>query len=147
MRDEKKKILEFENYNRKERVPCLIYADYESLIKPRDKDQNQRLMSYHQAMSVGYYVKYSFDDLLSEYKSYRQLNDEIKTSLEWFVGNLNEIVEKVECIYEDIQPMNLSPEEKENFLSANKCHICNRKIRGEDVKKRDYCDLTRYETV
>ena len=140
--DEKNKILKFENYNRKERVPCVIYADYESLIKPREEDQNQRIRSNHQELSVGYYVKYSFDDSLSEYKSYRQLNEDMKTPSEWFVENLKEIAEKVESIYEDIQPMNLSQEEEENFLLADKCHICNRKIREEDVKVRDHCHLT-----
>ena len=61
---EKDDFLKFENYNRKQRVPCVIYADYENLIKPREEDQNQRIMSNHQALSIGFYVKYSFDDSL-----------------------------------------------------------------------------------
>ena len=47
-------------------MPFVIYADFESLLKkpPADKE-NQNIVQVHEAMSIGYYLKGSYDDSLS----------------------------------------------------------------------------------
>ena len=62
----KNMFLKFSKYNAKERVPSVIYADTECLIKPRSEDQPGRVVSNHQAFSIGYYMEWSFDDSLSK---------------------------------------------------------------------------------
>lgn len=120
----------------------IIYADFESLIKPRDDSQHQRVLNNHVALSVGFYIKYSFDDSLSEYKSYRQLSETMKTPTDWLIENFKEIAIKVEAIYDNIQPMNISKEEEENFQTADTCHICNKKFLENEFKIHDHDHIT-----
>ena len=55
------RFLRFKNFNKKERVPVIVYADFECLIEPRKENQNERIVSNHKAFSIGFYVKYSHD--------------------------------------------------------------------------------------
>ena len=57
------------------------------LIKLREDDQPERVVSNHQAFSTGYDGKYSFDDLLSKYNSYRQLDETMQTLAEWLCAS------------------------------------------------------------
>ena len=79
-------------------------------VTSRRDDQHERVVSNHQAFSVGFYVKYNYNfkdptsgDIMSnEYKSYRQLNDTMQSPSEWFVENMKIIIEKMEIIYKNI---------------------------------------------
>jgi len=65
-------ILSFKNYNRSARVPFIIYADFESFIKPIDTCQPDPSMSYtnkyqkHVPSSFCYYIKCFDDDLYTQ---------------------------------------------------------------------------------
>ena len=57
----KYKILRFKNHNNKERVPFIVYAEFECLLKPtRDENAYQK----HEAFRLGHYLKCSYDDSL-----------------------------------------------------------------------------------
>ena len=64
----KKRFLKFTKYNAKERVPIVVYADTECLIKPRSEDEPERVISNDQAFSIGYYMKCSFGESLFKYE-------------------------------------------------------------------------------
>ena len=63
-------VLSFKNFKRQIKVPYVIYADFECLLKPVD-DQSLHAFQEHEAYSIGYYLKCSFDDRLFGYHSYR----------------------------------------------------------------------------
>ena len=138
----KKRWLQFENYNRKERVPLVIYADAECLIKPREEGQPERVVSNHQAFSIAYYVKYSFNDSLSKYESYRQLDETMQTPSEWFVERLKTIAEGMEKYLAEIKPMTLTKEDWKEYNAQNLCHICGKQYSQRDIKVRNHCHLT-----
>ena len=142
----KDRILQFTNYNRTERVPVIVYADCESLLKPMEDGQPNFVVNNHKLLSIGYYVKYSdninHDAAQSGYEFYRQLSEDEQSPAEWFVGKLKAIVENVENIYQNVQPMQLSKEEIRDFLKATKCHICNHGFSKKNVKVRDHCHLS-----
>ena len=79
-------------------------------VTSRRDDQHERVVSNHQALSVGFYVNYIYNfkdptsgDISSnEYKSYRQLNDTMQSPSEWIVENMKIIIEKMEIIYINI---------------------------------------------
>ena len=60
-------IIEFQNFNRSMRVPFIVYADFESLIKPLNtcepNPENSYMKKYqeHKPSSFCYYIK-CFDD-------------------------------------------------------------------------------------
>ena len=66
-------IIEFKNFKYKEKVPFIIYADCESLLKPVEdiqvKKTNTEVFQRHEVCDIGYYLKCSYDDALSFYRS------------------------------------------------------------------------------
>ncbi|EGI65062.1 hypothetical protein G5I_06523 [Acromyrmex echinatior] len=64
------KWLSFNNYNRKKRIPFVVYADLECILEKTDSDQeaSTRMYQHHHVFSIGYYVRCSYDDSLSKYR-------------------------------------------------------------------------------
>jgi len=64
------KWLEFGNHCNKERVPFIIYADLECILRKTESDKEDA-SSYayqrHETFSIGYYVRCADDDTLSSY--------------------------------------------------------------------------------
>ncbi|KAJ8672005.1 hypothetical protein QAD02_003264 [Eretmocerus hayati] len=73
-------VIEFKNYNHKEKAPFVIYGDCKCLLKPIQVDGTEasddsssytRLIHQHEICSIGLYLKCSFDDSLSRYEAHR----------------------------------------------------------------------------
>ncbi|XP_014235688.2 uncharacterized protein LOC106658308, partial [Trichogramma pretiosum] len=134
--------LRFKNYYRKERVPVVVYADFECLLREPIKEHD-RVIQTHQAFSVGFYVKYSFDDSLSEYKCYRQTSaDDLKTPSQWFIEQLKEIAVSMDARFSNAKPMKLTREDWLKYELQETCHICGRPFSADDPKVRDHCHLS-----
>src|SRR5271169_5740138 len=109
------KMLKFENYNRSMRVPFIVYADFESFIKPIDSCRPNPGESYtnkyqkHTPSSFCYYVK-CFDDSV-------------------YVQQPVVFTAKTKA-------------EAKMFSEANKCPICGGKFNDKDRKVRDHCHFS-----
>ncbi|XP_011859255.1 PREDICTED: uncharacterized protein LOC105556762 [Vollenhovia emeryi] len=57
---EEDKWLSFNNHSRKERVPFVVYADLECVLKKTDTDTKAN--QHHQVFSIAYYVHCSYDN-------------------------------------------------------------------------------------
>ena len=136
---EKNKILKFSDHCKSEKVPFVIYADIESLLK---KTENKKTFQLHEAYSMGFYIKCSFDEDKSYYKSYRRLSSDEITPAEWFITELKNIADEVEKLYKNPVPMRLSDLEELDFQLSLKCHMCQRAFNDGDPKVRDHCHLT-----
>ena len=66
---DKDKILEFKNFSYKERVPIVVYADFECVLTPVE---DGRAYQEHEPFSVGFYVQHAHDASKSMYCSYRK---------------------------------------------------------------------------
>lgn len=136
---EKDKILKFENHHHNEKVPIIIYADFECLLNPTG---NEYAFQVHEAYSIGYYIKCSFDSTLSGYKSYRRQCTEMETPAKWFVRELKFIAAKLEEKYKNPVGMRLTDLEEIAFQRSPNCHICNKPFQNEETRVRDHCHLT-----
>ncbi|RLU23847.1 hypothetical protein DMN91_004055 [Ooceraea biroi] len=58
--NEEDKWLSFSNYNRKERMPFVVYADLECVLQKTEED-DPKLYQRHQVSSIAYYVRCSYD--------------------------------------------------------------------------------------
>lgn len=73
-------MIQFENFEKKNKVPFVIYADFEAFLKPIDHASNDPNTSSttnvqkHEVYSFGYYVKCAYDDKLSKYVTYSGAN-------------------------------------------------------------------------
>lgn len=134
-------IIKFTNYSKQMRVPFIIYADVESILKkPEDnfcKSDSTVAYQQHEVYSIGYYFKCCFDESNSYYKSNRGMS-----CVDWFMSELYRIATDVENIIDNKMPMNLSNEEELSFRTADRCHICGKKYTENDAGVRDHCHLT-----
>ena len=132
--EEENKFLQFKQFSNKEMVPFVVYGDFESVLKPVEEDGK---IQEHEALSVGYYLKCSYDDSLSYYRSYRG-----EEPGAWFVNQLKDIAMRVAEIYKRIIPMKpLTPEERQTYINATICHICGEgEFRENDAALRKVAD-------
>ena len=133
-------ILKFENYCNSEKVPFIIYADMESLIKPIESCEPNPQSSYtkkyqkHQPISFSYYIK-CFDDnvFIQEPKTYTGLD-----AMQKFVESLEKDIKETANIPK--VDMIFGKEEAERFNKETKCWICKEDL--NDDKVRDHCHFT-----
>ncbi|XP_069365284.1 uncharacterized protein [Maniola hyperantus] len=68
--------IKFDKFNKKLRVPFVIYADFEAFLNPINSCSNDPSKPFteniqkHEVYSFGYYIKCSYDDSLSKYETY-----------------------------------------------------------------------------
>ena len=140
---EKGDILKFKNYHRGEKVPFIIYADFESLIKSIQSSNPNPESSYtnkyqkHEPISFSYYIK-CFDDNVFKprLRSYTE-EDAAQKFIEWLEEDIKYIVD-IRSI-----PLIMEVEEKERFNKETKCWICKGEFNNDkDYKVRDHCHFT-----
>ncbi|XP_020298532.1 uncharacterized protein LOC109862801 [Pseudomyrmex gracilis] len=136
---EGKNRLKFENYNNKERVPMVVYADLECVLeKQNEKQDTSSAHKYqrHSLFSIGYYASCEHIDI--GYKFYRGEN-----CVQWFVSELHDLAKRAKTLFAANVPMaNLTLAEIERFKNAKCCHVCEQPFERDDNRVRDHCHLT-----
>ena len=136
-------ILKFENYYKGERVPFMIYADTESLIKSLQTCQPNPLGSYtkkyqkHEAISFSCYIK-CFDDNVFKPRLRSYTGED---AMQKFVEQLEEDIKMIANI--PAKNMIFGKEEAKRFNKETKCWICKGEFNDDKNKKvRDHCHFT-----
>ena len=136
-------ILNFKNYDRRETIPFIVYADFKCFIKsiqlcnPDDKSSYTKQYQKHEPSSFCYYIK-CFD------------NEVYKPKLVSYMGE--DAAQKfVEMFEEDIKIITNIPgkkiifktEEQIQYEKETKCWIRNGKFDDDkNYKVRDHCHFT-----
>ncbi|XP_076635443.1 uncharacterized protein LOC143348731 [Colletes latitarsis] len=131
--DDCSKWLSFSNYNKKKRVPFIVYANLECILEKTDTDReaSRYTNQHHRVFSVGYYVRCSYDDSLSTFQCRRDPD-----CVSWFVRQLQDLSHRVKSILSINVPMeNLSAEQLRNFNMATHCHICETPFTRDDKRQ------------
>ena len=133
-------MLKFKNYLHAEKVPFIIYADTEALIKPIQSCEPDSQSSYtkkyqkHEPISFSYYIK-CFDDNVYEprLRSYTGV-EAMGKFVKWLEEDVKIIanIPKLDMIFRK--------EEAERFNKETKCWICKEDLNGDKV--RDHCHFT-----
>ncbi|XP_072390323.1 uncharacterized protein [Diabrotica undecimpunctata] len=127
--------VEFKNHIYKQTTPFVVYADFESMLnKVKNSPLKCKTIKYqqHKAFSAGYYVKCSYDESLSFYRSYAG-----EDCMEWFAKEMTLLAAFVQGKIKDIVPMNVTPS-----FNASNCHICEKTFSDKDVIVRDHDHFT-----
>ena len=138
---EKGTMLRFKNYHRGERVPFVIYANFESCIKsidtcdPNPENSYTKQYQKHEPISFYYYIK-SFDSEVSlpiKERSYTGKNAE-RAFLKYLEEDIRAIanIEKKEIIFG----------EKERYNEETRCWICKGEFGENEEKVKDHCHFT-----
>ena len=140
---EKGTMLRFKNYHRGERVPFVIYADFESCIKsidtcdPNPENSYTKQYQKHKPISFYYYIK-PFDSEVSlpiKERSYTGKNAD-QVFLKYLEEDIRAIanIEKKEIIFGE--------KEKERYNEEMRCWICKGEFDENEEKVKDHCHYT-----
>ena len=129
------------------RVPLVLYADFESILKPIDGNNPSPNVSYtreyqlHEPMSYCVYVKSSFSFAGQPTEPYIYRGGEGGADVaEHFVHYLMQIVEAIRPFYERNEIMQFDETDAELWNRADRCYLCDKLF--ENDKVRDHCHLT-----
>ena len=137
--------LKFKNFLHSEKVPFVVYADIEALIKeihncdPNPNKSYTKKYQKHEPVSFSYYIK-CFDNSVWEpiLRTYTKSTPEGEDAMDVFIKWLEEDVKAIA----NIKPkkMIFTEEDKERFNESKECWICEEPFK--DNKVRDHCHYT-----
>ena len=130
------------------RVPFVVYADFESFIKPINtcdpdvKKPFTKQYQKHTPSSFCYYIK-CFDENVYKrdpvtYTASSETDDVAGKFVEMLEKDIIEIYEMTK--FE--KKMVLKNKDREDFKSAKVCHICEEEFEDEDDTVKDHCHLS-----
>ena len=140
-------FVHFKNQHKKMDMPFVIYADFESVMRPFHYAQPNPKESYtekkmvHVPVSFCYYIKCSFDDNFSKVVEYTATSEDEDVA-QTFV---NKLEQEIKSIYNDHPPkkMIFTKEDFHIYEKSTSCWICNGAFTDDsDVKVRDHCHYT-----
>ena len=143
---EKGTTLKFKNYNRSMRVPFIVYADFESFIKPIDTCEPNPENSYtkqyqkHTPSSFSYYIKCFDDEVYSPKLVTYTASTDNEDVAQIFVNMLEEDAKSIYKRFRAPKDMIFGTKEREKFDDMTECWLCGGEL-GVD-KVRDHCHLT-----
>ncbi|XP_048479424.1 uncharacterized protein LOC119694216 [Plutella xylostella] len=132
----KNSTLEFNNYEKKQKLNFIIYADFECLLlNCKEKETNNTFMfKNHQPSCFGYYICCTHDKSLNKYVSYRG-EDCVKV----FMKKLTNDVIRIHKLLGDYKKMKPLTENQEiEFQNAINCHICDNLLLDDKVHDHDH---------
>ena len=142
---EKGTMLNFKNFPHSEKVPFIIYADTEALIKemyncdPNPQSSYTKKYQKHEPVSFSYYIK-CFDDSVCEpiLRTYTKTTTEEKDAMEIFIKWLEEDVRALANIKD--KEMVFTEEDRKRFNVEKECWIYEEPLNNDKV--RDHCHYT-----
>jgi len=141
-------ILNFKNHYRSMRVPFIVYADFESFLKPIDTCQPNPVDSYtnkyqkHIPSSFCYYIKCFDDKIYSQEPVVYTSKSEDDDVAQIFVNTLEQNIKQIYNQFKFSKKMIFKKQHAEIFNKATKCHICDGEFSKADIKVRDHCHLS-----
>lgn len=134
-------VLKFVNFEKQLTVPFVIYADFESILKPihhtqPNDDNSFTVKTYeHEPYSFCFYVKCAFDDSSSELIHYRGAD-----AAQVFIQKIEECVHNLYNKHlKDIKAMlPLSDRQQIAYANSNTCHICDKVFTDNQPYSGDY---------
>ena len=137
--------LRFKNFLYSEKAPFVVYADFESLIKPMDNCSPDPNKSYtkkyqkHEPTSFSYYIISSIDGVYKPIlRKYTKTKEEDMDAMDVFIKWLEEDVKAIANIEE--KEIIFTEEDRKQFNKASDCWICGEELGNDRV--RDHCHFT-----
>ena len=146
--------IKFKNHFKKQRVPFVVYADFECFTEkidtcqPRDNKSFTNQYQKHSPSGFSYLIKCFDDNLLSPklvHYTAESLDDDVPRL---FVESLEKDIKEIYNKFKKPKKMVMTKKDKIDYYNATHCHICEEEIFEEDrddeynKKVRDHCHLT-----
>ena len=140
----------FKNHYKKQRVPFVVYADFECFTEKIDTCQPDDGKSFtnqyqkHSPSGFSYLIK-CFDDNLFSPKLVKYTAKSTDDNIpQLFIESLEKDIKEIYNRFKKPKKMVMTREDRINYKKATHCHICEKEIKDEDLyrKVRDHCHLT-----
>ena len=157
-KDDKEKFLGpryilFKNYYRKQRVPFVVYADFECFTEKIDTCQPDDGKSFtnryqkHKPSGFSYLIKCFDDNILAPHLVHYTAESPDDNVPRLFIESLEKDIKEIYNKFKIPKKMVMTREDKIDYKKATHCHICENGIskEGDDPrfkKVRDHCHLT-----
>lgn len=133
-------FIEFKNYHRKQDIPYVIYADFETILQPfvniePCNNTNTLKLQQHIPAAFSYNIVSSVNEHFNRFKLYRG-EDCVSKFIEMLYKDVEDIVE----LLNQNKTLIFTENDAYNFRNAIRCHICEQLLWGKRV--RDHCHLT-----
>ena len=136
-------MLRFKNFLHSEKVPFVVYADTEALIKeihncdPNSQKSYTKKYQKHEPVSFSYYIK-CFDNSVCKpiLRTYTKSTPEEEDAMDVFIQWLEEDVKAIA----NIKPkkMIFTEKDKKQFIKSKECWICGELLKDDKVRDRHY---------
>ena len=132
--------IRFKNHQNQMPVPYVIYADFESIIKPKteQKGDKSEITSEHEACGFGYQVV-RYDNVAYPPLIYRG-----EDAVEVFLQRLNQERQSINMKFKNPEPIIMTQQDEKNHQNAEQCWICEQELTNDkkNPKVRDHCHFT-----
>ncbi|KAE9521487.1 hypothetical protein AGLY_018121, partial [Aphis glycines] len=147
----------FKNYKNTQRIPIVIYADFECILNPKQpvkfiqsgKKPKTNITHLHKLMSYGFYVKVDYNILPKKLIKKFEIPRKVviyrgKNAAKKFMNSMISIGNKINNIYKTNLPINkLILKEEKHFQKAKVCEKCLLSFKDNNLLKvRDHCHIT-----
>ena len=143
---EKGETLYFKNYQRRMRVPFVVYADFEafpegiSTCTPNNGESYTNQYQKHTPCGFCYYIKCFDDNVFPPLLRHYTITHKDENVGRVFVNAIEKDIREIYQKFRFKKGMRISQEEERDFREATVCHICEKLLNGDKV--RDHCHLT-----
>ena len=140
----------FKNHYKKQRVPFVVYADFECFTEKIDTCQPEEGKSFtnqyqkHSPSGFSYLIKCFDDELLSPHLRHYTAESPDDNIPQLFIESLEKDIKEIYNRFKKPKKMVMTREDRMTYKKATHCHICEEELKDEDVyrKVRDHCHLT-----
>ena len=140
-------FLKFKNCERSAEQPFVIYADFESRLKPMFVKKGEFTTQYQEHVPVGYayYLVCRFDATQNIFRSYTARSDDEDIGLH-FVKSLRDTALDLWMKFKYSRAISFTIEDMIDFREAKECWICGKNFsfmdKYEEKVVRDHCHYT-----
>ena len=145
-------MLEFDGWNKTQRHPLVIYADFEALLVKCKERKGEKTLAFqkHKPMSYGLFVKATENvpiDLLEKFNLPQEPiifrgNESRQDVAKRFVNEVIEIARRAQDLLKTNKPIIMTKEEQTAHLMTNTCNLCKCNFSMENHKVADHCHLS-----
>ena len=139
--------ISFKNHNRREKVPFVVYADFEAFVEPLQSSENDPKKPFtnkyqkHKPCGFCYHIK-SFDESIPSKTVHYRMESEGEDVSAVFVDMLEKDILQIHHEFDFSKPMVYTDINKADFENARSCWICKKNFKKDDKKVRDHCHFT-----
>ncbi|KAF4520795.1 hypothetical protein B566_EDAN002371 [Ephemera danica] len=143
-----KPVIQFKNVEHSDKVPIVIYVDFESYLPKvhgcaSNPDKSSTIVvQEHIPISYGLYVVSTLPQEVMQGIPLGYQTFEGDNAAKHFLDALEDISRRVNKIYRRKEAMKLTKEDWRDFYKATVCYLCQKSFTEDDYKVRDHCHIT-----